>query len=148
VDSATGVEVTVAGYARVPVTFDRCVDGVTMANATTIQWPLATADWGTVAEIQLWNTPTGGDLLSNVPTVEPVNVVMYSRPRIQAAGLAVRNQVGSRPYGTDGYGTAGYGATGGLDAFQPAVLDLTFGQPSHSCETNAWTTPGPFALAA
>jgi hypothetical protein len=148
VDSTTGVEVTVVGYARVPVWFYTCVDGVTLANLTTVQWPLATADWGTIEQIQLWNALTGGDVFGTVPTTMPVMVSRYSRPRIQAAGLAVQQLPQPRGYGTLGYGTDAYGSYIGLVPFEDAVLDLTFGQPSHACETGAWTTPGPFALAA
>jgi hypothetical protein len=72
-DGSGGAEVGGAGYARQSITFGNPVQGE-MSNAGAIQFPQATADWGTVRGIMIWDAQTGGNLLWFDDFVEPLNV--------------------------------------------------------------------------
>lgn len=66
-DGTGGVEVSGGGYARKAVTnnttnFPTTSSG-TKSNAADIQWTAATADWGTVAGVAIFDAPTGGNQL-------------------------------------------------------------------------------------
>jgi hypothetical protein len=61
-DAGTGTEVTGGGYARQPVTFNAPSNGQ-VTNASDILFPVATASWGTVTHIGIYDASTGGNLL-------------------------------------------------------------------------------------
>jgi len=66
-DAGGGTEVSGGGYARVAVTnnttnFPAASNG-TKSNGTTITFPTATADWGTVVAVGIFDASTGGNLL-------------------------------------------------------------------------------------
>lgn len=81
-DSGGGTEVSGGGYARVAVscsltawagtqgagttTASSGTSGQTSNNAT-ITFPTATASWGTVTHIGIFDAPTGGNLLFHAP---------------------------------------------------------------------------------
>lgn len=61
-DAGGGTEVSGGGYARQPVTFGAPSNGqVTTTDA--IEFPVATADWGTIVAIGVFDDETGGNLL-------------------------------------------------------------------------------------
>ena len=65
-DADTGTEVTGGSYARQAITFGAPSDGVT-SNTAAIEFPQATANWGTVGWIGIEDALTGGNLLYHSP---------------------------------------------------------------------------------
>jgi hypothetical protein len=61
-DGTGGVEVSGGAYARQSVTFS-APSGGQVANNALVQFPTATADWGTVLGMGLFDALTGGNLL-------------------------------------------------------------------------------------
>jgi hypothetical protein len=72
-DGSGGSEVSGAGYVRQPISFGNPVQGE-MSNVNPIQYPQATADWGPVAGLGIWDAQVGGTLLWFDDFVEPLNV--------------------------------------------------------------------------
>jgi hypothetical protein len=64
-------EVSGGGYARVPIgtltTFWSAATGGSISNAGTVDWPKATAPWGTVTHIGLMTAASGGDIVARAP---------------------------------------------------------------------------------
>ena len=60
-DADTGTEVTGGSYARTAVTFS--VTGNAATNTGGVEFPAATADWGTVSHIGVYDASTGGNLI-------------------------------------------------------------------------------------
>jgi len=60
--SAAGTEVTGGSYARVSVAFSAAGSGLS-SNSGTLTWPTATADWGTVTHVELYDASTSGNRL-------------------------------------------------------------------------------------
>ncbi|WP_176307823.1 phage tail fiber protein [Burkholderia ambifaria] len=59
-----GVEVSGGGYARQPITWTVTGSGpATASNAALVQFPTATADWGTITGAGLFDAATGGTLI-------------------------------------------------------------------------------------
>ncbi len=61
-DANTGTEVSGGSYARTAVTFAAPSNGVT-TNSAAVEFPQATASWGTVAYIGILDNSSGGNLL-------------------------------------------------------------------------------------
>jgi hypothetical protein len=61
-DANTGTEVSGGSYARVAVTFGAPSNGAALNNAA-VEFPQATANWGTVTHIGILDALTGGNLL-------------------------------------------------------------------------------------
>lgn len=61
-DAGGGTQVTGGSYARVAVDFNAASGGATSAAAD-IEFPQATADWGTVTHFGLFDASTSGNLL-------------------------------------------------------------------------------------
>ncbi len=61
-DADTGTEVTGGSYARQSVTFGAPSNGVS-TNSAAIEFPQATASWGTVGWIGIEDAVSGGNLL-------------------------------------------------------------------------------------
>ena len=61
-DADTGTEVSGGSYARVSVTFDAPTNGVT-TNSADVTFPTATAGWGEVTHVGLYDASTSGNLL-------------------------------------------------------------------------------------
>ena len=65
-DANTGTEVSGGSYARQSITFASPSNGVT-SNSAQITFPTATADWGTVGWIGIYDSLTSGNLLYHAP---------------------------------------------------------------------------------
>jgi flagellar hook-associated protein FlgK len=65
-DANTGTQVSGGSYARTAVTFAAPSNGVTTNNAA-VEFPQATADWGTVGWIGILDASTNGNLLYHTP---------------------------------------------------------------------------------
>lgn len=58
---AAGTEVSGGSYARTAATFT--VTGDTASNSAAVEFPAATADWGTVSHIGVFTASSGGTML-------------------------------------------------------------------------------------
>jgi len=71
-------EVAGGGYTRQAVTFAKRTgpDPTVYKNTTLIQFPTATAFWGTVTHFGIWSAVTGGNLLAYnaVDVAKPVDI--------------------------------------------------------------------------
>lgn len=65
-DANTGTEVSGGSYARTSVTFGAPSGGASL-NDSAVEFPQATADWGTVGWIGLLDASTSGNLLYHTP---------------------------------------------------------------------------------
>ena len=65
-DAGSGTEVSGGSYARTSITFGAPSNGVTTSNAD-CTFPQATASWGTVSHIGLYDASTSGNLLFHTP---------------------------------------------------------------------------------
>lgn len=63
-DDNSGTELSGGAYVRRAVTFVDPTDGVTN-NSAEISFPVATANWGTVTHIGVFDAITGGNLLAH-----------------------------------------------------------------------------------
>lgn len=61
-DAGSGTEVSGGSYARTSVTFGSPSNGVS-TNSAAVEFPQATADWGTVSHIGIWDASSSGNLL-------------------------------------------------------------------------------------
>jgi hypothetical protein len=61
-DAGSGTEVSGGSYARTAVTFASPSNGVT-TNSAAVEFPQATADWGTVTHIGIHDASSSGNLL-------------------------------------------------------------------------------------
>jgi len=73
-DAGGGTEVSGGSYARQAVTFSAASDG-SITNSADITFPQATADWGTIVAVGLFDASTAGNLLwyGNLTTSKTVN---------------------------------------------------------------------------
>ena len=77
-DAGSGTQVSGGSYARVAVTFGAPSNGVT-TNSAAVEFPQATANWGTVTHIGLYDALTVGNLLYHTAlnaskTIETVDI--------------------------------------------------------------------------
>jgi len=61
-----GIEAKGGGYKRMPITFGAptTTGKITVSNTNTVQFPLATEDWGNMSHFGIRSAATGGDLLA------------------------------------------------------------------------------------
>ena len=65
-DAGSGTEVSGGSYARTSATFGAPSNGVSVTSAD-VTFPTATASWGTVGWIGIYDNSTGGNLLFHTP---------------------------------------------------------------------------------
>ena len=65
-DAGSGTEVSGGSYARTAVTFGAPSNGVS-TNSADVTFPTATASWGTVGWIGIYDASTSGNLLYHTP---------------------------------------------------------------------------------
>jgi hypothetical protein len=69
-----GTEIAGAGYQRIAVAFALIAPPPSIAaNTATIEFPVATADWGGIGYFEIWDALTGGARLYWGPLVDPVD---------------------------------------------------------------------------
>ena len=139
-----GAEVTVSGYTRRPVTLAYAYDGTTLCNLASIQWPVATASWGVIDTVLLYDAATSGTLIAALPTVIPIEIRQYDIARIPASGIAMaldsdlvwKPAVAVTPFNTIVLGFGVFGPRGyGLVIGVP--LERAFDQV-HVCSPGVW----------
>lgn len=84
----TGTEVSGGGYARQQVTFGAPTDGV-VSNTADINFPVATADWGTITHAAIFDAATGGNMLIYGPLNAAKTISAGDQYRIPAGQLTV-----------------------------------------------------------
>lgn len=62
-DDGTGTEVTGGSYARQTITFT--TSGDTTSNNAAVEFPTATANWGTVTHAAIYDAVSGGNMLDH-----------------------------------------------------------------------------------
>ncbi|HEY8415801.1 MAG TPA: hypothetical protein VIK99_08520 [Thermaerobacter sp.] len=83
-----GQEVSGGGYVRQPATFAPAANRE-ISNDTDLQFPTATADWGTVVGFGLFDAETGGNLLVFASLSTPKNVLTGDQPYFPTGELTV-----------------------------------------------------------
>ena len=86
-EAGGGTEVSGGSYVREVVVFT--VSGDTATNNAAVEWPVATANWGTITHVAIFDALTSGNMiayaaLSNSKTIETGDVL-----RIPATDLDV-----------------------------------------------------------
>jgi hypothetical protein len=61
-DDNSGTEISGGSYARQSIAFDAAASGTT-DNTSAVDFPVATANWGTVSHYGLFDASSGGNLL-------------------------------------------------------------------------------------
>jgi len=75
-ETAGGIEASGGGYARATATFALMASPSNAAsNATTVEFPVATAVWGTIGHFEIWTAATGGTRLYWGPLTDPADGV-------------------------------------------------------------------------
>ncbi|GAA0491352.1 hypothetical protein GCM10008986_16820 [Salinibacillus aidingensis] len=66
-EDGTGTEVSGGGYSRQPITFGAPTDdgagSMQTSNSAAVEFPIASADWGIITHMGLYDAETGGNLL-------------------------------------------------------------------------------------
>lgn len=89
-DDASGTEVSGGGYQR--TAYGPTVTSGTSPqaeNASDITFPQATADWGTVTHVAIFDAQTGGNMLDYGPLTQSVDVQKDGVFKILAGDLTV-----------------------------------------------------------
>ncbi len=90
--SDTGQEVSGGGYTRQPVTFAAPTisgDQAKTSNTADINFPVATADWGTITHIGIRDAAAGGNLIYYGPVNSPRTILANDRVRFLAGSIQV-----------------------------------------------------------
>lgn len=83
-----GTEMGGGGYARQPVEFGT-PSGGTMQNSAVLEFPAATADWGTATGWGLFDAPAGGNLWWHGSVDEPKMLYSGDIYRVNPGGLTL-----------------------------------------------------------
>ena len=87
-DADTGTEVTGGSYARTAVTFGAPSNGVS-TNSADVTFPTATAGWGTVTHIGIYDASTSGNLLFHTILDTPKTIDSGDIFKITTGNLSV-----------------------------------------------------------
>lgn len=87
-DANTGTEVSGGSYARTAATFGAPSNGVS-TNSAAVEFPSATASWGTIGWIGILDASTAGNLLYHTPLDASKVIGSGDIFRIQSGNLSV-----------------------------------------------------------
>ena len=87
-DAGTGTEVSGGAYARKAITFSAPSDGVSTSSADVL-FPLATAAWGTVTHIGIFDALTGGNLLFHGTLTNSKTIAADDQLKIAAGDVGI-----------------------------------------------------------
>ena len=93
--AGTGTEVSGGAYARQQITFSVPADeaGIqTIKNTTEIQFPVATANWGTITHVGFYSAATGGTFKSSTALTAPRTINAGERLTISVDNGVARLQ--------------------------------------------------------
>jgi hypothetical protein len=90
-----GSEVSGGGYARQPVTFGPPgpgTDGRKVSNSAEVLFPQATAPWGTITHVAIFDSATGGNMLYQGALEESRTVNTNDQLRFRVGDLSVEEK--------------------------------------------------------
>lgn len=87
-DADTGTEITGGSYVRQAITFSAPSNGAT-SNSSAIEFPQATADWGTITHVGIRDAVTSGNLLYHTPLDTSKAIANGDIFKITATNLSV-----------------------------------------------------------
>jgi hypothetical protein len=87
-DSATGTEVVDGGYVRQIISFGIPSNGAT-SNGSDVIFPIATASWGTVTHIAIFDAQTAGNLLYYGALTASKTIASGDQLRVAAGDITV-----------------------------------------------------------
>ena len=86
-DPDSGTEVSGGGYARQTATFT--VTGSTATNSAALEYPVATAPYGTVTHVGIYDASTGGNLIAYAALTSSKSIDTGDVLRIPAGDLDI-----------------------------------------------------------
>jgi hypothetical protein len=86
-DSGGGTEVSGGAYARQSVTFT--VSGNTATNSAEIEFPVATANYGSVTHVGVFDASSAGNLLAHAALTSSKTIETGDAFRVQASELDI-----------------------------------------------------------
>lgn len=85
-----GSEVVGGSYSRQPVTYSRSGSEPTvMSNDTIIEFPVASADWGVVTHVGIWDSAVGGNMVARKDIDTPKDIKIGDVSRFLVGELTV-----------------------------------------------------------
>jgi len=87
-DLGTGAEVTGGAYARQPVTFGLPANGASSVAADVL-FPIATAGWGTITHIGLFDAASAGNLLYYGALTNTKSIAANDQLKVAAGDITV-----------------------------------------------------------
>lgn len=87
-DAGTGTEVSGGAYARQAVTFGAPSNG-TCSNSADVLFPIATAAWGTITHIAIFDAATGGNMLYSAPLTTSKTIASGDQLKVAAGDVTV-----------------------------------------------------------
>lgn len=92
-DAGGGTAVTGGGYARLAVTNNATNWGPSAAglksNLVQLGWPAATANWGTIVAMAIFDAPTAGNMLYYDPAISPITINSGQVARFEAGDIDI-----------------------------------------------------------
>ena len=86
-EAGTVTEVSGGAYARQSVTFT--VSGNTASNNAAVEYPTATADWGTITHVGVYDQTLGGNLMAYAELSSPKNIETSDVFRVPSGDLDI-----------------------------------------------------------
>lgn len=86
-EAGTGTEVSGGSYARQTATFT--VSGATATNTAAVEFPTATASWGTITYAAVYDAVSGGNLLASGALTASKTISSGDVFRIPASNLSI-----------------------------------------------------------
>lgn len=85
-ESGNTGEIAIAGYSRLAVTFGAPTDG-SGSNTVELVWDPATANWGSVTHLAIYDDPTAGNMILHGALSAPQTVNLGDSFRISIGNL-------------------------------------------------------------
>src|SRR6056297_1957085 len=86
-DAGTGTEVSGGAYVREAATFS--VTGDTATTSAAVEWPVATANWGTITHVGVYDALSGGNLIAHAALTASKTINTDDVFRIPAGDLDI-----------------------------------------------------------
>jgi len=86
-DAGTGTEVSGGSYARQTIAFT--VTGDTASNSATVTFPAATANWGSISHVGIYDASTAGNLLFHGSVTTPKTIETGDTFQVSASNLSI-----------------------------------------------------------
>lgn len=87
-DAGTGSQVTGGAYVRRAITFGTPSNG-TISNSAEVLFPVATANWGTITHVGIYDALSGGNLLYHGALTNSKTIQSNDQLKINAGDITV-----------------------------------------------------------